>query len=40
MSTSSELLVDVKGAGKALVVKTRRGLLVDKDDHQLPLLPS
>jgi hypothetical protein len=40
MSSSNELLVDVKGDGTALVLKTPDGLLVNKDNHQLPLLKS
>ncbi len=38
LSTSNELLVNVKGDGTALIFKTRDGLLVNKDNHQLPLL--
>jgi hypothetical protein len=40
MSASNELLVDVKGGGKALVLKTQNGLLVNKDNNQFPLLTS
>lgn len=38
LSESNELLVNVKGNGTALIFKTREGLLVTKDNHQLPLL--
>ncbi len=38
LSASSELLVNVKGDGTALVCKTRAGLQVNKDNSQLPLL--
>ncbi len=40
LSASNELLVNVKGDGTALICKTRDGLLVNKDNYQLPLLAS
>lgn len=38
LSTSSSVVVDVQGEGPVSVVKTREGLLVNKDSCQLPLL--
>jgi hypothetical protein len=38
LSMANEVLVDVKGEGKAKIIKTPMGLLVNKDSLQLPLL--
>lgn len=40
LSESNETFVNVKGEGKARVIKTNRGLIVYKDSLQLPLLQS
>jgi hypothetical protein len=38
LSMSREVCVDIKGEGKASIIKTSSGLIVDKDSQQLPLL--
>jgi hypothetical protein len=38
LSTSSEVIVDVRGEGKVKIIKTRNGLLVNWDSQRLPLL--
>jgi hypothetical protein len=40
LSETNETFVNVKGEGQARVIKTTKGLRVDKDSLQLPLLQS
>ena len=40
LSKSDETFVNIKGEGPARVIKTSKGLQIDKDSLQLPLLQS